>query len=149
MQLFTSKIPRTIYRIQARLPVSLRDYASQMSKNRKSYDLKLHNNLILPMSSGPFHTPNGMSLRPSGENMIKILHDFRGDCRVYRLQEFSDIPDGMQLFHEHTDHYSMQVSREMSLFDFNQRLTDYLMSLPSQSKEEFIEQYNDLDDQDN
>lgn len=71
-------LPITLFRIQPRLPVSLRDHAVQMAKNRQSYDLKLHNNLVKPMPVGPFHTPNGMSLRPAGEKMVSILREFRG-----------------------------------------------------------------------
>ncbi|KAJ3402891.1 hypothetical protein HDV05_008164 [Chytridiales sp. JEL 0842] len=150
MKRFT-RLPITLFRIQPRLPVSLRDYDTQLAKNRSSFDLKLHNGLVLPMESKEFTTPNGMSLRPANEKMVKILEAFRGgdDLRIYRLQENSLLPEDLVVFHEHSDYYSMQVAKAMSLGQFNQRLTEYLMTLPSQSKSEFMEWYNDVDDQDN
>jgi hypothetical protein len=57
------RLPLSLFRIQAGPTVSLRDYDTQMAKNRLSYDLKLHGNLVLPMQGDVFHTPNGMSLR--------------------------------------------------------------------------------------
>ena len=151
MQRFT-RFPQTLYRIQPRLPVKLRDYETQISKNRLSFDLKLHKGLVLPMQGNHFHTPNGMSLRQANDKMMNILSNFRGDLnllRIYRMQENSPVPDDMVLILEHSDHYSLQTSKEVSLNDFNSKLTEYLQSLPSLTKEQFVEFYNDVDDQDN
>ena len=123
-----------------------------MAKNRASFDLKLYNGQVLPMTGNKFHTPNGMSLRQASPKMMSILENFRGDqdlLRIYRMQENSPVPKDMVLFLEHSDHYSLQVAVPMSLADFNYNLTEYLKSLPSMSKQEFIEFYNDVDDQDN
>ena len=53
------------------------------------------------------------------------------------------------MFHEHTDHYSMQTTTPISLPDYNEKLTEFLKTLPTQTVEEFIEEYDDFDDQDN
>jgi hypothetical protein len=91
-------------------------------------------------------------LRQSSPKLASILENFRGDSnalRVYRMQEASNVPKDMILILEHSDDYSLQVSRPMTLADFNNALTEYLRSLQSMSTEEFIEFYNDIDDQDN
>ena len=146
------QFPVTLYRVQPRLPVFLRDYEIQKSKKRLSFDLKLHNGLVNPMEGDTFHTPNGMSLRQSSPKLASIVENFRNisnTMRVYRMQEASKVPQDMVLILEHTDHYSLQVSKPMSLDEFNNALTEYLSGLPSMSKEEFVEFYNDVDDQDN
>ena len=43
-----TQLPLTLYRIQPRLPVVLRDFNAQMEKQRASFDLKTHNGLVLP-----------------------------------------------------------------------------------------------------
>jgi hypothetical protein len=146
------RIPRTLYRIQPRLPVNLRDKATQEAKNRTSFDLIVHQDgRVHPMTGDIFHTPNGMSLRPPTEKMRQILEDFRGgdSLRIYRLQENLQLPDGLVVIHEHSDHYSLQTTRPVRLEDFNRHLTEFLQSLPSQSKQEFIDEYDDIDNQDN
>ena len=101
------------------------------------------------MEGTVFHTPNGMSLRPLGPNMIDILNRFRGEAMIYRLQEATALPEGTVLFHEPSDHYSLNVEKPMSLEDFNDKLTEYLKTLPAVTKQDFLEAYDDLDDQDN
>ncbi|KAJ3200555.1 hypothetical protein HDU67_002008 [Dinochytrium kinnereticum] len=81
--------------------------------------------------------------------MVQILNDFRDDVRIYRLQEATEVPEGLCVLHEHGGHYSLQVAKEMTLEDFNGRLTKFLEGLPSQSREEFLEFFYDDDDQDN
>ena len=86
MRRFEKILPVTLYRIQHSLPVRLRDFEVQMAKNRKSFDLKLHNSLYLPIpNQKEFIVPNGMSLRPKGENMRNILENFRGNPVIYRM----------------------------------------------------------------
>jgi hypothetical protein len=145
------KFPVTLYRIQGKPTVSLRDYDTQVAKNRTSFDLKLHNQLVMPMPPGSeFHTPNGMSLRPCSEKMIGILKNYAGNTvRVYRMQEATNVPKGFCVFHEHSDHYSLQVASPMPLSEMNQKLTEFLKSIPSVTKEQFLEAYYDVDDQDN
>ena len=150
MQRFV-RFPVTLYRIQAKPTVSLRDYDTQISKNRTSFDLKVHEGFVNPIPEGSeFHTPNGMSLRPLSPKMIDILKNFNGqNVKVYRCQEATKVPDGFCVFHEHSDHYSLQVAQPMALSEMNEKLTDYLASIPSVTKDQFLESYYDEDDQDN
>jgi hypothetical protein len=120
-----------------------------MSLGRSSFDLKLHNNLVLPVEQGlPFKTPNGMSLRPSSDTMRTILQGFRGEPRIYTLVTGLTVPEGLCIYHEHTDHYSMQTTEPITLDAFNQKLTEFLETLPYQSKEQFLAMLDDVDDQD-
>jgi hypothetical protein len=52
-------VPQTLYRVQTKLAVSLRDFDVQTAKGRTSYDLKVHSGLVQP-AVGPFFT----GLRP-------------------------------------------------------------------------------------
>ena len=145
------KIPITLYRIQPRLPVSLRDYDTQMSKGRTSFDLKLNpeDGLYHPAHGDEWIGPNGMSLRPGNDTMLNIIKNWKGDTTVYRLQEGNQLPDELVIIHERDDHYSFQTTEPVALATFNERLTQYLEQCPSQTKEQFIDQMEDLDDQDN
>ncbi|KAJ3376528.1 hypothetical protein HDU84_009793, partial [Entophlyctis sp. JEL0112] len=144
-----TKFPVTLFRIQAKLPVSLRDFEVQTAKGRTSYDLKQSGGLVQPMAGDVFHTPNGMSLRPLGPKMIGILENFKAEPRVYRMQEGAAVPPKMTLIHEHSDHYSLQVAEPMPLPEFNDRLSRFLETLPSSSKAEFLAAWNEDDEQDN
>ncbi|KAJ3086430.1 hypothetical protein HDU96_004917, partial [Phlyctochytrium bullatum] len=131
MSRFT-KLSLDLYRIQPLLPVKLRDFETQMQQGRKSFDLKLHypGPVVrpLPIDLTEYPGPNGMSLRPLGEAMLNILAGFQGPARIYFMPEGMQLPEELCVFHERTDHYSMQVTREMPLEEFNQILTELLKS---------------------
>lgn len=149
MQGYT-RLPVTLYRIQNGFAVKLRDYESQLLRNRTSFDLKLHNGLVLPVKPGsPFTTPNGMSWRPAGPKMLSILSGFVGNPTIFRMHEGLLLPDGLIAYNEHTDHWSLQTTKPITLEELNKKLTDLLSSLPHQSREQFLAQYEDEDDQDN
>ena len=152
MRKFTTHFPLTLFRIQPRLPVSLRSYDVQKAAGRTSFDLKLHNGLVMPISPEThFHTPNGMSLRPAGPNMTEILSKFRvkSNLKIYAFLCGSKIPEDFVLFHEHNDHYSLQTRTPISLEAFNEKLTQLLSSLPAYTHEQFIDYLNDEEDFDN
>jgi hypothetical protein len=145
-----TRVPTTLYRIQSQPTVMLRDHQVQMALGRTSYDLKLVDQLVHPLPlKSHFHTPNGMSLRPVGPNMLSILERFRGTPTIYTLGCGLELPENLCIFHEHSDHYSLQTTVPMSLEEFNQSLTQFLGTLPRQSKEQFLEQMMDDNDQDN
>lgn len=144
-----AQLPITLYRIQAKPNVNLRDWGDQMSKGRTSYDLKTVDGMVMPMEGDTFHTPNGMSLRPSSERMVEILKNFRGSPRVYALPVGTILPEGLVVFHEHSDHYSMQTTVPVPLPVFNDQLTKFLSGCVSVTKEQFLEAQDDEDDQDN
>jgi len=68
---------------------------------------------------------------------------------IYRLEKGSTLPQEFCLFHEHTDHYSLQVARAMGLEEVNRRLTEYLCSLERpRSVGEFLAWCKDRKDDD-
>lgn len=144
------KLPITLYRIQPKLPVNLRDYDSQMSRGRTSYDLKIHQDgNVHPAEGDVWIGPNGMSLRPGNETMLNIIKQWRGETMVYRMSEGMELPKQLVVLHERDDHYSMQTTEPVPLETLNDRITEFLKTLPCQTKEQFIEQMEDFDDQDN
>lgn len=143
-------VPQPLFRFQTGNVIKLRDYATQVAKGSRSYDLKLHNQLVLPMEGDTFHTPNGMSLRPSTPKMHSLLSQFVGASpNVFCLMEGLQIPEGLVLIHEHTDHFSLQTAVPIPLAELNKKLTDFMATWPVQSREDFFRQLNDPDDQDN
>ena len=113
----------------------LRDYATQMERGRSFFDLKLHDGLVKPMpEESPFQTPNGMSLRPATQNMEENFRGFKGEPTVYRMQKGMQLPEPLVVYHEHTDHYSLQTQKTIKLLEFNEILSNFLQSLPSQTR---------------
>ena len=141
--------PVTLLRIQPKLPVTLRDYDTQMKLERSSFDLKLVNGLYMPAVGNAFSGPNGMSLRPSTPKMHEILRSFKGSPRIYTLHEGLVLPEGLVILHEHSDHYSLQTTVPIALDEYCSKLTKFLQLLPSQSREAFFAQLEDENDQDN
>ncbi|KAJ2987196.1 hypothetical protein HDV02_006317 [Globomyces sp. JEL0801] len=147
MKRFT-QLPITLYKIQPNLPVNLKTYQNQL--NTSSFDLKLYNNQVIPISHpDSFKTPNGMSLRPASNQMLEILHKFNGNPTIYCLLSGLKLPDGLCIYHEHTNHYSLQTTTPISIHQFNANLTNFLKSLPTMDKNSFIEMMNDENDFDN
>ncbi|CUF53889.1 Hypothetical protein, putative [Bodo saltans] len=141
--------PRTLYRVQPKIAVNLRNYETQMALGRTSYDLKTVNGLVMPAVGEEFIGPNGMSLRPATDKMIGILKEFKGEPRVYAMLEGSPVPAGLVVLHEHSDHYSLQTSEPITLDALNAKMTEFLKTIPSQTREQFFAQMADEDDQDN
>lgn len=144
-------VPMTLYRLQPKLPVRLRNYDDQVALGRSSFDLKVHegDGLVYPAEGDEFIGPNGMSLRPRSEFMTKLVETFKGDPTVYTLIPGLELPESLILLHEHTDHFSLQVRNPMSLDAFNDELTAFLKTLPTQTKEQYVAAMNDEDDFDN
>jgi hypothetical protein len=143
MRQFT-KVPMTLYRIQPTMPVRLRDYDHQAALILKSFDLKLKDG-----NTATFDGPNGMTLLPLGKNLLSIVENFKGKTSLYRLDKGRELPTGLVLFHEHTDHYSLQTSEQITKKEFDEKLTDLLESCPVQTKDEFLAYVDELYDQDN
>mmetsp|Transcript_39089 Transcript_39089/g.55031 ORF Transcript_39089/g.55031 Transcript_39089/m.55031 type:complete len:154 (+) Transcript_39089:14-475(+) len=144
------QLPVTLYRLQSKLPTKLREYAAQMAAGRQSYDLKLRDDgLVHPAAGDTFIGPNGMSLRPATENMLHIAKNYRGNVTVFRLQEGLKLPDGLVLLHERDDHYSLQTDEPVTLETLNSRITEVLAECPTQTRDQFVDQLEDPDDQDN
>lgn len=143
-------LPQTLYRIQANMPVKLRDFDTQQKLNRTSFDLKIIDGLVRPAPPGDdFSGPNGMSVRPSGENMRRIVDGFKGNPTVYTLPVGLKLPESLICLHEHTDHFSIQVRQPMTFDAFNAELTKLLEAAPRQTIDQYRAAANDVDDQDN
>jgi hypothetical protein len=138
MERFTA-LPYSLFRIQRRLPVALRDHAEQSALGRTSFDLKTVNGIVHPVVGTKFTTPNGMSLRPISFTQMNLVNEFTGDFKVYELAEGLKLPAGLVAIHEHSDHYSLQVSEPTPLADFNHMLTALLRSSPTFTKESHLE----------
>jgi hypothetical protein len=148
MKRFT-QLPISLYRIQVKPKVNLRDFDVQMAKGNSAYDLKTVDGMVLPMEGNTFHTPNGMSLRPNTMTMLNVLENFRGSPRVYALHAGTTLPDGLVVIHEHSDHYSLQTTKPIPLPDLNDKITDLLDSCISVTKEQFLAEQEDEDNQNN
>jgi hypothetical protein len=48
-----------------------------------------------------------------------------------------DLPDGLVVLHERDDHYSYEQVTPDTL---NNRMTDFLTQLPSQTRDQFVDQ---------
>jgi hypothetical protein len=51
--------------------------------------------MVQPMLSENFHTPNGMSLRPSNDKMVEILKEYKGDVKIFRIHEGVLLPPSL------------------------------------------------------
>lgn len=138
-----SVFPMTLYRIQPSLPVKLRDYDSQTKLGRTSFDLKLHNGLVLPTTKDTFEGPNGMSLRPDGRTFERIIREFPVEPIIYSIMGGTVTPEGLVLLYERGDHYSLQVSRPMPLPEFNELLTEFLKLHPTMKREDYLKGLED------
>jgi len=137
MERFTI-LPYSLFRIQRRLPVSLRDYAQQKAFGCTDFDLKASNGIVHPVVGTKYTTPNGMSLRPISFTQLNLVKEFEGDFSVYELEEGLKLPDGLVAIHEHSDHYSLQVTEPTPLPDFNHMLTTLLQKSPKFTKEDHV-----------
>ncbi|KAI3648015.1 hypothetical protein MP228_008236 [Amoeboaphelidium protococcarum] len=121
-----------------------------MALGRTSFDLKLHNGLVTPVEPrDKFTIPNGMSLRPASDKMLEILKLWRGEPRIYVLRGGMTLPEGLCVYHEHTDHHSLQTTVPIEPEEFYKKLTKLLQDQHSVSKQQMIAMLEDPDDQDN
>lgn len=90
-----------------------------------------------------------MSLRPDGRNFENIIRDIRGEPLIYTILGGSVVPEDFVLLYERSDHYSLQVSRPMPLSEMNDRLTEFLKSLPTMTRESYLKGLEDEHNFDN
>ncbi|KAF9782039.1 hypothetical protein BJ322DRAFT_1022539 [Thelephora terrestris] len=109
-------LPATIYRIQNKNSTfKLRDLGSQSLAGRSSFDLILDSEgNALPLEGDEYKVPNGASARPLGENLLRILSNWRGDnIKIYEVQKGTKLPEGAIAVQEEGDHISLQCSKKM------------------------------------
>ncbi|GEM11678.1 hypothetical protein Rt10032_c16g5695 [Rhodotorula toruloides] len=99
--------------------------------------------LVHPVAGNTFDRPNGCSMRPDGPMMQEVIRNFAGRrALVWRVEEGIPIPPELVLYHEHSDHYSLQCASPMTLHDLNRLLTDFLNANGEvTSQEESCEKY--------
>ncbi len=131
--------PVQLFRLVTTNTVKLREYKSQVAKGSHSYDFFLgEDGLIHPAASEFFEAPNGMSLRPHGIQMWDILASYRGNPKVLILPQGTAIPDDLALFHERSDHYSLQTAIPRTMNALNTTLTKFLSPYEVITKEEYF-----------
>ena len=130
--------PVTLYRLQQKKEVLLRDFMTQTNLGRNSYDFRLgEDGLIHPNESEFFIFPNGMSLRPLGLTLKNVAMTYKFKY-AYEIPMNTPIPENLILLHEHTDHYSLQSSIKCTPEELNDRLTKFLKKQTLMSKENFV-----------
>ena len=138
-------VPVTLFRIQLKDTIKLREKAKQEKLQRSSYDFILQpDGLVHPAVGDTFKFPNGASLRPLGPVLKEIIANFRGNC-IFVVPKDTPIPDDLVLLHEHSDHYSLQTSVPCTEKQLNQRLQTFFSKLPQMDKATFFKTYDTED----
>ncbi|KAF9074566.1 hypothetical protein BDP27DRAFT_1316456 [Rhodocollybia butyracea] len=125
---YTDEVPVDLARVQSGINVNLRDYAKQKEMGRISYDLKTVDGKVLPADGPNFIGPNGCSLRePLSPTFQEVVRNFRGaNIRIYVIPEGTKLPESLVILHEHSDHFSIQCTKPMTLDALNQELTEFI-----------------------
>ncbi|KAF8064051.1 hypothetical protein FPV67DRAFT_1628977 [Lyophyllum atratum] len=141
---YTDKVPVDLARVQSGRNVKLRDYATQLKLKRFSYDLKLQDGNVLPAEGDNFIGPNGCSLRePLSPTFQEVVRNFRGaNIIISVIPEGTPLPSSLVILHEHSDHFSMQCTRPMTLDELNNELTEFITThARTMDKEQFDQEY--------
>ncbi|KAG6850367.1 hypothetical protein H0H93_014321 [Arthromyces matolae] len=141
---YTDKVPVDLARVQSGWSVKLRDYETQREQKRFSYDLKLKDGLVMPAEGPNFIGPNGCSLRePLSPTFQEVVRNFRGSNIVISvIPEGTPLPSTLQILHEHSDHYSLQCTKPMTLNELNEECTKFVSAnAKTMDKEQFDEEY--------
>lgn len=118
--------------------IVLREKDAQLLKGSRSFDFQLKDGIVLPISDFLFEGPNGMSLRPRGMSHYEILAGMKGEVSVCEIPRGEEIPAGLVLVHEHSDHYSMQTDIPCTAKELNKKLTEFLSKYERYSREEWF-----------
>ncbi|KAG6916843.1 hypothetical protein DXG01_005142 [Tephrocybe rancida] len=141
---YTDKVPVDLARVQSGRNVKLRDYETQVKLKRFSYDLKLQDGKVLPAEGPNFIGPNGCSLRePLSPTFQEVVRNFRGSNIIISvIPEGTPIPPNLTILHEHSDHFSMQCTKPMTLDELNNELTEFITAnAKTMDKEQFDLEY--------
>lgn len=141
---YTDTVPLPLFRICGKSRnVVLREYAVQMAKGSRSYDLTLgEDGLVHPAPlDNVFIGPNGASLRPAGINLWDIVSSRRGITNILEIPAGVKIPEGLVLLHEHGDHYSLQGTQPMKRKALEALMNKFVADFPFYTKEEYFQKY--------
>ena len=137
-------VPLKLFRIVgSNNKVILREKEKQFSKGSRSYDYTASSDGLLhpaPLDDY-FMGPNGASFRPAGGQMWEILSERTGVVNVIEVPEGTHLPPDMVLFHEHTDHYSLQTTKSIKPSVFSKNVTEFLSKFEVYPKKEYFERY--------
>jgi hypothetical protein len=99
----------------------IREKAAQEKKGERVYDYAASPNRKIEPAPlcNTFIGPNGLSLRPPGRHMYELVALGKvKTIRIIEIPEGLELPQGIVLLHEHSDHYSLQPSRPMKPSEF-------------------------------
>lgn len=135
----TKQIPVRLFRLSnANKRVVIREKKAQHAKGLYSYDYTASSEGMMEPAplSNTFIGPNGLSLRPAGRVMYELVTMKKGNT-VIDFPENTEIPEGLVLLHEHSDHYSLQPSRLMKPADFIALVKAYVKPFANLSQNEY------------
>ena len=137
-----TETPVDLFRLVTTKTVKLREHAAQVAKGSHSYDFFLkEDGKIHPSPSEYFVAPNGMSLRPEGIQMWDILASYRGNPKVCIVPKGTPIPPELVLYHERSDHYSLQTATPRTPSALNSLMTKFLADFEVISKEDYFKRF--------
>lgn len=141
-------VPLTLYSIQSERPISLIPNNSPVGLRNGKFDVLLNQSdgLVHPTLGNTYVGPNGLSLKMRGEELEKEVASRSGDFRVVCVLVGQQLPEDLIIVHELPRSFSLQVRKPMTLEKFNVRLTEFLLSLPFETKKVFLEHMQDPDD---
>ncbi|KAE9389023.1 hypothetical protein BT96DRAFT_926766 [Gymnopus androsaceus JB14] len=135
------EVPFELARVQSGVNVNLRDYAKQKELGRISYDLKTVDGMVHP-AEGPNFIEN--RFLPTFQEVVRQFPRFKYSNLLCSYTELLGVklPETLVILHEHSDHFSIQCTKPMSLDALNHELTEFINEHGRVlNKEEFDEEY--------
>ncbi|MCJ1340505.1 hypothetical protein MMC09_005801 [Bachmanniomyces sp. S44760] len=135
-------MPKELFRVNNGRLIKLREWTVNCEG---SFDLRTEAGKVKPKALSPtsYSAPNGASMRPNSDFQQRLVSGFKGaKVVVYAVAAGTPLPDDLILVHEHTDHYSLQPAKEMSLPDLNGKITTFLETNSTiLKKEQWLQMY--------
>ncbi|KAF1961563.1 hypothetical protein CC80DRAFT_401956 [Byssothecium circinans] len=119
-------VPKELFRVNNGRAVRLREWSLQ---RQRSYDILTDAGKVSAKALDPktYRKPNGASMRPNSAFQKRLVSSLKGaNTIVYAVPAGVPLPDDLILVHEHTDHYSLQAAKEMTLPELNDKITNFL-----------------------
>lgn len=87
--------------------------------------------------------PNGASFRPNTYNLQNTVRLFKApEFQVVKIPQGTQLPPELVALHEHTDHWSIQCTKPMTLYKLNGFVSRLCQNKgTTYTKEQFLEQY--------
>ena len=140
-----SKVPLRLFRLSnSAKRIVIREKVAQEKKGVYMYDYVAspNGNIEPAPPCNTFIGPNGLSMRPSGRLMYELVAFKKGSTtRVIEIPEGAEVPQGLVLLHEHTDHYSLQPSRLMTPAEFIALVGMFVKPFRLLTQDEYVKAY--------